>query len=43
MAQTDNKHDPSLPFFEMVERNLPEQGMNEDTQPINGIVHYFYP
>ncbi|MGD1045458.1 MAG: hypothetical protein ABR936_09055 [Bacteroidota bacterium] len=36
MAHTENKFDLSSQIFGMVEKNLPEQDMNEDTQPIDG-------
>lgn len=36
MANTGKKFDPSSQIFGIVEKNLPEQDKNENTQPING-------
>jgi hypothetical protein len=42
MANTENKFNPSLQIFGMLERNLPEQNTNENTQPIDGREFYFW-
>jgi hypothetical protein len=36
MANTENKNDPSLQIFRIVEKSLPEQDKDENTQPLNG-------
>ena len=42
MANTENEHDPSSNIFEMVEKNLPEQNREENTEPINGIEFFLW-
>jgi hypothetical protein len=42
MANTEDKFNPSLYIFGLLERNLPAQDADKNTQPINGREFYFW-